>query len=98
LLKEAGLPVAALRAFYLAGALGRFVSLEALTALGFVPEELSARTFPVGNTSLAGAVLLARQPELREKLTRWTTQVKTLDLAEQPNFHSRFTEEMQFVF
>jgi uncharacterized 2Fe-2S/4Fe-4S cluster protein (DUF4445 family) len=98
LLKEAGLKFKDLQAFYLAGALGRFISPEVLTALGFVPEEAVGRIFPVGNTSLSGAALLARQPELRDPLVKWASQAHTLSLAEQTDFHNKFTEEMFFGF
>jgi uncharacterized 2Fe-2S/4Fe-4S cluster protein (DUF4445 family) len=98
LVKEAGLSCNSLRAFYLAGALGSFVSPQALAALGFIPEELSSRLVPAGNTALAGAVLLAGKPELRENLIQWSALAHTVRLAEQESFHDRFTEEMRFRF
>jgi uncharacterized 2Fe-2S/4Fe-4S cluster protein (DUF4445 family) len=98
LVKEAGLTCASLRAFYLAGALGSFVSPQALAVLGFIPEELLSRLVPAGNTALGGAALLAGKPELREKLIRWAARAHTLSLSGQEDFHNRFTEEMRFRF
>ncbi|MDR1242087.1 MAG: ASKHA domain-containing protein [Deltaproteobacteria bacterium] len=98
LVKEAGLTCGSLRAFYLAGALGSFVTPQALAVLGFVPEELLSRLVPAGNTALDGAALLAGKPELREKLIQWAALAHTLSLAGQEDFHNRFTEEMRFRF
>jgi uncharacterized 2Fe-2S/4Fe-4S cluster protein (DUF4445 family) len=98
LVKEAGLSCGSLRALYLAGALGSFVSPRALAVLGFVPEELLPRIVPAGNTALGGAALLAEKPELREKLIQWAGLAHTLNLAEQEHFQGSFAEEMRFRF
>ncbi|MDR2892062.1 MAG: ASKHA domain-containing protein [Deltaproteobacteria bacterium] len=88
-----------LAAIYLAGSLGRHIENAALTGLGFVPENLGGRIRPVGNTSLAGAALLAGSPQkqpLREELCRWAEGVETLNLAAEPEFHQMFAAEMFF--
>ncbi|MDL2307863.1 ASKHA domain-containing protein, partial [Desulfovibrio sp. OttesenSCG-928-C06] len=96
LLSEAGLTHGGLRRVYLAGNLGLHVDTGDLAALGFVPELLRGRIVPVGNSSLAGAELLAARKDLREPLCRWAAGVRTLDLTAAPGFHTLFASAMNF--
>ncbi|MCL1915217.1 MAG: ASKHA domain-containing protein [Desulfovibrionaceae bacterium] len=96
LLEAASLGFADLQALYLAGSLGSHTSAADLEALAFIPPGGSAKIRTAGNTSLSGATLLCRQPELRQKLIRWASRVQILNLPEQPNFLRRFAAEMHF--
>ena len=96
LLDIAGLKPAGLRAVYLAGAFGEHVDKAALAGLGFIPRGLLNKTIVAGNTSLAGAALLALKPDLRQKLSIWATKVISIDLAGQPGFQDKFTNAMNF--
>ncbi|MDR1125092.1 MAG: ASKHA domain-containing protein [Deltaproteobacteria bacterium] len=94
LLREAGLDCRRLTALYISGALGSHVAPECFTALGFAPQGLAGRISGAGNTSLAGAALLAGRRRVREKLLAWCGKVVTLNLAESAEFQRLFTGEM----
>lgn len=96
LLREAGLRAADLKQLYIAGALGSHVSPESFTGLGFAPAAMAGRTRAAGNTSLAGAALLAGRRRLRENLLAWCGGVTTLNLAESTEFQDLFAGEMHF--
>lgn len=98
LLQTAGLASRDLARVYVAGALGEHVNKRALEELGFFPQGMENRLEAVGNTSLAGAVLLMRRPDLRPALVQWAAKVKTLDLASDPAFTKHFAEHMRFVW
>ncbi len=98
LLAKAGLAFRDLAGVRIAGALGSHVNKQALEHLGFFPPGAENRLEAVGNTSLAGAALLLRNPDARPALVRWAATVETLDLATDPGFTQNFTAHMRFVW
>jgi uncharacterized 2Fe-2S/4Fe-4S cluster protein (DUF4445 family) len=96
LLDAAGLSASRLAAVHLAGALGEHVSPEDLEGLGFLPPGLGNRVRRAGNTSLAGAGLLLRDPATREWVRTAAGRVRTLDLAGADDFGPRFMRRMVF--
>ena len=98
LLGKAGLAFRDLTRVRIAGALGSHVNKQALENLGFFPPGAENRLEAVGNTSLAGAVLLLRNPDVRPALIRWAATVATLDLAADPGFTQNFAAHMRFVW
>lgn len=95
LLEEAGIAPGALRAVWLAGALGEHVRPAALETLGFVPPGMSARIRPLGNASLAGAALLARSGRAREWVEAFAPRVRTLSL-NRDDFFAQFIQRLVF--
>ncbi|THB68021.1 MAG: DUF4445 domain-containing protein [Desulfovibrio sp.] len=98
LLSRAGLTQNDLTAVYLAGAMGRHVSVRDLEELGFIPPGMGLRVHQVGNLSLAGAGFLLRHPELREELAKTAAKVKVLDLASEYGFGRSYVRNMVFTF
>ena len=98
LLQEAGIPSHALRAVYLAGALGLHAEKEALEALGFFPQGTATRMQVLGNASLHGACLLAHSPKAREAVLAAASHVTPLALAERPGFMQGFAQHMRFAW
>ena len=98
LLNHAGMPSTQIRRVYLAGSLGRHVDKEALENLGFFPPGLRSRLLAVGNAALAGAALLLGSDAARRFLIRWSTGVRGLDLAGDPEFTAHFPEHMRFTW
>lgn len=78
----------------LGGALGRHAPIEVLENLGFLPSGAGRRTRAVGNTSLEGAVLLAREPGRREALIRWSRSCRVLELLSDPHFNAAYLDHM----
>ena len=98
LLDQAGLASRDLARVCVAGALGGHVNKRALENLGFFPPGMESRLDAVGNTSLSGAALLLRNPDVRPALVRWAATVRTLDLASDPIFRQNFTDQMRFIW
>jgi uncharacterized 2Fe-2S/4Fe-4S cluster protein (DUF4445 family) len=98
LLDKAGISSPDLARVCVAGALGGNVNKRALENLGFFPPGMESRITAVGNSSLAGAALLLRRPDLRQALIRWAPTVETLDLASDPVFRQNFAEQMYFTW
>ncbi|SMP65087.1 ASKHA domain-containing protein [Desulfonatronum lacustre] len=96
LLAEGGIQPEALRAVYLAGALGEHADLSALEELGFVPPGYRRRIHPVGNSSLAGAALLVNNPEARDWIERTAPMITTLNIGQEPDFFSHYTQRLVF--
>ena len=95
LLRAAAIPAASLKRICLAGALGEHVDPQALETLGFVPQGMGQRVRAVGNTSLRGAALLARDSDRCEWLARWCAAAQVLPLAEQADFQEQYMQAMR---
>ena len=95
LLAEADLSPARVNVI-LGGALGRHAPLESLENLGFLPPGSARRVRAAGNTSLDGALLLARETDRREGLIRWSRTCRVLDLTAAPDFTARYLDHMRW--
>lgn len=98
LLDSAGLATTSLCRVYLAGALGFHAKTSALANLGFFPPGMEGRITAIGNSSLAGAALLAASKDARDALPRWSASVSALDLAADPVFAAGFASHMRFAW
>lgn len=96
LLTAAGLAAADIKTLYLAGALGYHLAPRSLEDLGFLPQGMGSRVRTVGNSSLAGAALLARNSAAREQTVAWTHSVRTVNLADDASFAADFAARMRF--
>ncbi len=96
LMKAAGVKPQRLACLAVAGSLGTHVQPRTLERLGFVPAGTSERVRMVGNTSLAGACLLALHPEKRHQLAQLCRRAVLLEPALDPDFHERYLQAMRF--
>lgn len=96
LLDKAGLACNDLSQIFLAGALGFYAKPGVLENLGFFPPGSRGRVSVVGNSSLAGAALLAASQDIRDALSRWSFGVSHLDLAADAAFGAGFAGHMVF--
>ena len=81
---------------YLAGGFGQKINLEKAVGIGLLPEELLDRMEPVGNSSLAGAVMAAQDPSVMERMARTAEMAEETALAENPLFSDLYMEHMFF--
>ena len=96
---------------YLAGGFGYYLDVEKAVGIGLIPAALRGRCQAVGNTSLAGAVLLGRAGRLQcqadieerrlsvaeDRQLHHIVQISSsLNLARQPEFEERYIEAMRF--
>lgn len=98
LLAEAGLTASDVQTVYLAGALGAHVRLETLEDLGFVPLGMKNRMRALGNTSLAGAALLARSAKAREWLETLSPRIRTLLLGQERDFFTQYIQRLVLTY
>jgi len=97
LLAQAGLSFAGLSAVSFAGALGEHVDRADLEVLGFFPPGGAAKIKAVGNASLTGACLAARDDTARQWLAGLPGRVKQIDVAGAPDFQRMYLEGMRFA-
>jgi uncharacterized 2Fe-2S/4Fe-4S cluster protein (DUF4445 family) len=97
LLEDAGLRAEDLARVYLAGGFGLYLRESSAIAIGLLPAAFAGKTVPVGNVSLAGASLLARDPEGTEvRFDAILSRARTVALAEDPRFERFFIDSMNF--
>lgn len=96
LLAEAGLTPTALAAVHLAGAVAEHARPADLERLGFLPPGLPPRVRVAGNTSLAGAELLAVDTDARRAVLDLPKVVQAINLTNEPGFDARYLERMIF--
>jgi len=91
-LRRFGLRCRDLEVCYLAGAFGRYLSLESASAIGLVPR-LEPDTFRrLGNSSIEGAVLALLSVSARAGLERTVGKIIHLELESEPDFFELYTE------
>lgn len=81
---------------YIAGGFGQKINLEKAVGIGLLPEELLDRMIPVGNSSLAGAVLAARDPDVLARMRAVGENAEEAALAENPLFSDLYMDHMFF--
>lgn len=81
---------------YLAGGFGKKLNVEKAAGIGLLPEELVKKTVAVGNSSLAGAVMFAADPDLAERFVRVAEQSEEVKLAETKEFTEHYMDAMYF--
>ncbi len=84
---------------YMAGALGEHFRLQDLEELGFLPRGASHKCRLAGNTSMKGALMLARDQEARNWVQKLPQRMHSLPLAEDRDFfNAGFFRHMRFQF
>ena len=96
LLQVCGMDYEGVGRVYLAGGFGQKINLEKAVGIGLLPEELLDRMEPVGNSSLAGAVMAAQDPSVMERMARTAEMAEETALAENPLFSDLYMEHMFF--
>ncbi len=93
LLQRVGYEVASVA---VAGVLGSHVAVEDLITLGFFPPMWRDRIVVLGNTALAGALLLGQDPNLRAIAEVFPKQVEVVDTVAESTFAPRYVAAMQW--
>jgi uncharacterized 2Fe-2S/4Fe-4S cluster protein (DUF4445 family) len=97
LLRRAGLESADLEAILVAGGFGNFIRRSNAQRIGLLPPELPRQRIRFqGNTSLAGARLLALSREARRRAEELARRTEHVDLSADPEFRWAFAEAMIF--
>ncbi len=97
LLKRAGLRPADLEAVLMAGGFGNFIRRSNAQRIGLLPGEIPRHRIRYqGNTSLAGAKLVAVSKRARELAEQLARQTEHIDLSTHPDFQWAFADAMIF--
>ena len=81
---------------YLAGGFGQKIDCHKTVGIGMLPEELEGRILAPGNTSLAGAILFAADPVIKERFLKVTQIAREISLANHEMFSDLFMKHMFF--
>lgn len=82
--------------FYLAGGFGSYINKAHAVRLGMIPEMPLDRIRFIGNAAAVGAKLALVSQEIRRKALRVARHTEHLQIAETPDFQSRFADAMIF--
>jgi len=97
LLRRAGLKPADLEAIFVAGGFGNFIRRSNAQRIGLLPHDLPRQRIRFqGNTSLAGARLVAVSREARRLAEELARRTEHVDLSSDPDFRWAFAEAMIF--
>lgn len=97
LLKRAGLQPSDLDAVLIAGGFGNFIRRSNAQRIGLLPCEIARQRIRyLGNTSLAGARLVAVSRRARRMADTLARQTEHVDLSTDTDFHAAFAEAMIF--
>lgn len=96
LLEEYGADYDQIGRLYIAGGFGQKIDLKKAVGIGLLPEELLDRMVPVGNSSLAGAVMAACDPSVLERMRAVGENAEETALAENPLFSDLYMDNMFF--
>ena len=96
LLEEYGADYDQIGKLYIAGGFGQKINLEKAVGIGLLPEELLDRMVPVGNSSLAVAVMAACDPSVLERMRAVGENAEETALAENPLFSDLYMDNMFF--
>ena len=81
---------------YLAGGFGAWLSPESAIAIGMLPRALAGRIHGLGNTSLAGASMLALDGTARQQAAHIAGNCRYAELSGQQDFADAFAAGMAF--
>jgi len=96
LLNAAGVSEDAVEKLVIAGAFGKYLDVEAATAIGLLPAISADRIVQVGNAAGAGVRRVLVCTEARERAHRLARQAQYIELATQPAFHTTFARRTAF--
>jgi len=97
LLRRAGLEPADLDRVLIAGGFGNFIRRSRAQRIGLLPPEIATdRIHYQGNTSLAGARLVALSRRARQQAEQLARRTEHVDLSTDPGFQHAFAEAMIF--
>lgn len=83
--------------FYLAGAFGRRLNIDAARRIGLIPNLPQERIVQVGNASIEGATIALLSVERRRQLEAFVKTIEHVELETDPEFFEHFVEGCRFV-
>ena len=97
LVKSFGCSYEAIDQVYLAGGFGYVLPVDKAVHIGLLPEELKEKVVPIGNSSLAGALRYAIDPNFPDRLNQVARMAKEIHIANQVEFQELYIQYMNFA-
>lgn len=96
LLKKQNLRPEQINGLYLAGGFGSYMDPNSAMAIGMLPRQLEGKLYALGNAALAGASMLATDPEAWGQMNQVAGKCTYIELSGSSEFTAAFAEEMIF--
>lgn len=81
---------------YLAGGFGNYINPWSAIEIGIIPKKLKSKIVPVGNSAVAGAVLVLLSRKMAYESQEIGRKVKYIELSNSQDFNQFFVESMMF--
>lgn len=97
LVEEAGISWQDIHNVYVSGGMGFYMDVREAFTVGLLPKELKGKIIISGNSSLEGATMFLQDAQnMRETCSVIKERTKCLELANLPQFQTRYLEAMNF--
>jgi len=96
LVMRRGLKFSDIDALFLAGGFGNYISIDSALQIGLVPEELTGRIYPVGNSAGIGALQYLKSGEFIRRTDEVVARARYLELSDDEDFPAEFAMNMEF--
>jgi uncharacterized 2Fe-2S/4Fe-4S cluster protein (DUF4445 family) len=96
LLEQRGISASDLQSVELAGGFGSYIAPQSAVRIGMLPKECLGKIRAMGNTSLAGASMLALDEAYWDKLGKISDMCHYIELSGRPDFSTAFTDNLVF--
>lgn len=96
LMGEMGIDKEKIDKVYLAGAFGNYIDIESAVRIGLLPDIDRERIVKIGNSALAGAILILASRNARKESERVAKRVRHIRLESIDGFAERFVDELYF--
>lgn len=96
LIKNYGCTIKEIDKVYLAGGFGYVLPVEKAVHIGVLPEQLEERIVAIGNSSLAGAIRYAIDPDFPMRLNMVAGMAREIHIANQEEFQDLYIQHMNF--
>ncbi len=91
-LRKCGLGVEDIDRFYLAGAFGKYLSLDSASRIGILPRLEEKKFYRLGNASIEGASMALLSSVSRQELEKVVKNITHLELESEPDFSELYTD------
>ncbi|WPX09179.1 ASKHA domain-containing protein [Anaerocellum danielii] len=81
---------------YLAGGFGNYINPWSAVEIGIIPKKLKNKIIPVGNSAVAGAVLVLLSGKMAHESQEIGRKVKYIELSNSQDFNQFFADSMSF--
>ena len=97
LIKMRGLTFSDIDALFLAGGFGNYINIRSALQIGLLPEELTGKIYPVGNSAGIGALQYLKSNEFVKRTDMIKNKARYVELSNDDDFTTEFALNMSFT-